>query len=125
MKRFSGTFQSYVTGWQAGLRSLLLLCVCLLNMALPYWHEHDLEEHAVSHVKCHSRHESHLHSQTETVVSHDHDHCAICQNALNHVFTACSSDFRTLAEKVALPCFWSCVREFVARVKLPIHPQAP
>ena len=112
-------------GWQAGLRSLLMLCVCLLNMAVPYWHEHDIAEHAISHVKCHEHHARHLHSQTENVVSHDHEHCAICQNAFNHAFAAYSSDFKTPAEKITLSYIWSPVREFVARVALPIHPQAP
>ena len=114
-----------MTDWQTGLRSLLMLFVCLLNMALPYWHEHEIEEHAVSHVKCHSHHERHLHNQTENIVSHDHDNCSICQNALNHALAAYSSDYRTSAAKIALPCIWSPVREFVARMALPIHPQAP
>ena len=114
-----------MTGWQACLRNLLMLCICFFNIVLPYWHEHDVEEHAVSHLECHAHNERHLHRQTEDIKSHDHDHCAICQSALNHVFTFRQPNFKVSTEKITLRIHWAPVREFVARVALPIHPQAP
>ena len=114
-----------MTSWQALLRSLLMLFVCLSNMILPYWHEGDVEAHDVSHLNCHVKDATHLHEQPEAVGSHDHEHCAICQNAFNHVFAASQPNVRATAEKITLPHNWEPVCEFVARVALPIHPQAP
>ena len=125
MKHSSETSHSSMAGWQAWLRSLLMLYVCLFNMAIPFWHELDVEEHDVSHLDCHVKDATHLHEQPEAVGSHDHEHCAICQNAFNHVFAACQQNFRATAEKITLPHLWEPVCEFVARVALPIHPQAP
>jgi len=114
-----------MTSWQAWLRSLLMLYVCLFNMAIPFWHELDVEEHDVSHLDCHVKDATHLHEQPEAVGSHDHDHCAICQNVLNHVFTFRQPNFRSSTEKITLKICWAPVRKFVARLALPIHPQAP
>lgn len=50
-----------MAGWQAWLRSLLMLYVCLFNMAIPFWHELDVEEHDVSHLDCHVKDATHLH----------------------------------------------------------------
>lgn len=125
MKQFSGTFHSSMAGWRSCLSSFVMLCLCFLNMALPYLHEHEVEEHFVNHAKCHARNERHLHRQSKTLDSHDHEHCAICQNAFNHAFAVHQSHFRTTSEK-AIPCtILSPVHKFVARVELPIQPQAP
>ncbi|MCR4575034.1 MAG: hypothetical protein K5787_14840 [Lentisphaeria bacterium] len=125
MKQFWSTFHSSMTGWQPCLRSLVMLCVCFLNMALPYWHEHDVEEHSVNHIKCHAHTEKHLHQQPENLSSHDHERCAICQNAFNHAFAARQLDYKATSEKAISHVIWSPMREFVARVELPIQPQAP
>ena len=79
----------------------------------------------IGHLNCHVKDATHLHEQPEAVGSHDHEHCAICQNAFNHVFAANQPNFRATAKKITLPHLWAPVCEFVARVALPIHPQAP
>ena len=125
MKHSSETSHSSMAGWQAWLRSLLMLYVCLFNMAIPFWHELDVEEHDVSHLDCHVKDASHLHEQPEAVGSHDHEHCAICQNAFNHVFAVSQSYVKAAAETIALPNTWEPLHDFVAPIPLPIQAQAP